>query len=536
MGSMRILLVNPGHQTSLSSMTSTTDITGCPGYMPNIALPTLAALAPDDVELTIFDENIEPLDPYLHQHWDLVGITGYITQRERIFALASEFRQRGRLVAIGGPYASLSAATVRPHADVLFIGEAEQTWPEFLSDLRAGSWRSEYRTLETVDLNSSPLPAIATLKDGAYLAGVVQSSRGCPFECEFCDVIVYLSRKQRYKTPARVVEELEQFYQAGYRSVFLADDNFTAYRKQATATLVAIDDWNRGKRERVQLATQLSIDAARDPELLDLAARAGIKQVFIGIETPSHEALREAKKRQNVRADLVADIRMFQARGISVQAGIIVGFDADTRDSFAAQFEFLQRAGIPSVLVNMLSAPEGTPLERRMRSENRLTGAPPDAGHMGTNIVPKHMTAEELRRGAIWLLNKLFSPENFLRRVAVLAEHSPPAAFSLGWAPARYAALWKNIRQAYHDLGPEFRRVPVEAVKLCHGKEATMLGTALIFHIHNVRVLRKQGMWNPALAQRSAPDFDSVASAEAPVACGAPALGGSAARASAGIR
>jgi radical SAM superfamily enzyme YgiQ (UPF0313 family) len=508
---MRVLLVSPGQKPSLYSFDETADITGCAAYMPNIALPTLAALAPGDVDVTIVDERVEDIEPYLSERWDVVGITGYFTHRDRMLKLAEVFRQHGNLVAIGGPYATLSSGTVRPHADILFIGEAERTWPQFLSDLRAGSWKSEYREGNTVDLDESPLPAVGKLKSGAYTTGVVQTSRGCPFECEFCDVIVYLGRRQRFKRPERVVAEIEQLYQLGYREVFLADDNLTAHRKHAKSILEAIRQWNRGKPERATFGTQLSIDAARDPVLLDLAAEAGIRQAFIGIETPNHEALRQARKPQNLRPDLIADIHAFHRRGICIEAGIITGFDVDTKDSFRVLLEFLQQAGTPAVLVNMLMALEGTPLERRLRAEDRLRTLDQEDGYTGTSIIPKQMTVQELQYGTQWLLNKLYTPDAVLQRVAVLAKHSPEASAAVAWNPRRFALVWKNLLRAYADLGAEFRPVPREVVKLFHGKGGHIPVLSLIIHVHNVRILRKQGLWEARLAELEAPDFESLA-------------------------
>jgi radical SAM superfamily enzyme YgiQ (UPF0313 family) len=339
---------------------------------------------------------------------------------------------------------------------------------------------------------------------------VLQTSRGCPFECEFCDVIVYLGRNQRYKSPGQVVAEAERLRAAGYHNVLLADDNFTAYRRKSKAILDALAHWNDGLSEPLAFGTQLSIDAARDPELLDACARAGLKQAFIGIETSSHEALRDVKKRQNVRADLVSEIREFQKRSIAVQAGLITGFDTDTKDSFRRQFEFMQRAGVPAVLVNMLMAPEGTPLEKRMRAENRLLRTREEDGCTATNVIPKKMTLEELHEGTRWLLNRLYSPDAFLERVAVLAEHTPPQA-SPRPAQPRDAEVWKNLLRAYAELGDDFRRVPREAVKSFRHKDTTPLGAAMIFLVHNVRVLRRQGLWDPALARLSEPPFASSA-------------------------
>jgi len=503
---MNILLVNPQQSMSLFTFSEVEDITGCPAYMPNIALPTLAALAPAGVNVTVVDEAVDTID--YSRRWDLVGLTGYITQREDMFRIADEFRSRGQLVAIGGPYATLSPSTVAPHADVLFIGEAEPTWPQFIVDFRAGHWKREYRAPQVVDLRSSPVPDITKLNNNAYLMGVVQTSRGCPFECEFCDVIVYLGRKQRHKTPDRVVQELEQMYDAGYRNVFLSDDNFTANRNKAAQIMEAIRLWNRSKRERVRFATQLSIDVARehDVPLLDLCVDAGLKQAFVGIETPDTTALREVKKRQNLRSNLVGDIHSLQRRGIMVQAGMICGFDADTIDSFGVQYDFLQQAGTPMVSVTMLNAPEGTPLEGRLREEHRLTLEHMRDAYFATNIIPKNMTGEQLRRGTQWLLNRLYRPDAFLERVAVMADNLPSAC-SLATVSPRAAVIWQRIMRSYEQLGPDFRRVPKESVKLCRGRDTTGLGTALIFYKSVVQVLRKRGLWDAELARLEVPDL-----------------------------
>jgi len=504
---MRILLVNPAMRASFWTYSEVQDITGCPGYMPNIALPTLAALTPNDVEITIVDETVQPID--YDQPWDLVGITGYITQKRRMFNIADEFRRRGQLVAIGGPYASLSPATVRPHADILFIGEAEKTWPEFLADFRTGNWKNEYRTSEPVDIQSSPLPDVSKLKPGTYAMGVIQTSRGCPFECEFCDVIVYLGRKQRHKTPEQVVQELEQLHQAGYRHVFLADDNFTVNRRKAADLMTAVAAWNRRQAEPISFSTQLSIDVARDQDnaLLDLCAEAGLQQAFIGIETPNQDALREVKKRQNLRSNLVADVHKVQSRGIMVAAGMVCGFDADTTDSFRAQYEFAQQAGVPIVAVSLLNAPEGTPLEKRLFSEHRLKPIlTVDDGFFDTNIIPKRMTNQQLLDGTHWLVNKLYAPEAFLERIRVLAGNLPSST-PRRHAPRQAVLRVEGILKSYERMGPAFQNLPREAVKFFRKKDSSGLGGALMFYKNIMCVLQKWGVWNPALAQREEPDF-----------------------------
>jgi radical SAM superfamily enzyme YgiQ (UPF0313 family) len=415
----------------------------------------------------------------------------------------------------GVPYATLSSSTVRRHADILFVGEAEKTWPEFLNDLRSQSWKDEYRANEAVDIGASLIPDAAKLKNDAYWMGVVQTSRGCPFECEFCDVIIYLGRKQRHKTPERVVLEIERMYQAGYRAIFLSDDNFTANKKKSHEIVRAIADWNRTKPERTSFSTQLSVDIVRDPELLRACSDAGLTQAFIGLETPNQDALREVKKRQNVRSDLISDVHAIQNQGVMVQAGMISGFDADTLDSFRNQYDFLQRAGIPMASITMLNAPEGTPLEKRLILEKRLVERPMDDFFLSTNIVPRQMTRGQLLYGTQWLLNKLFSPDAFLERVAVLSQNLPPAKRFEGPAP-RASVLWRNMIYSFEHLGSEFSRAPREALKLFRGKDTHALGTALIFYKSVVSMLRKEGMWDQTLATLEEPDFLSLPASENP--------------------
>ena len=508
----RILLINPLPSLSLYSWPDVADITGRPTYIMNIALPTLAALAPPGVEITVVDEAVEPVN--FDGQWDLVGITGYLTQMRRMCEIADAFRRRGQLVAIGGPYASLSPEVVRPHADILFRGEAEHTWPAFLEDFLNGHWQTEYVSHEMVDLQSSPVPDIGTLRTAAYELGVVQTSRGCPFECEFCDVIVYLGRRQRHKTPARVVDELEQLYQAGYRSVFLSDDNFTANRRRAADIMSAVGDWNRSKPQPVALYTQLSIDVTRDRDLplLDLCADAGLKQAFVGIETPNPDALREVHKRQNLRVDLVEDVHRIQRRGIMVQAGMITGFDSDTLDSFAAQYEFLQAAGIPMVLLAMLNALDGTPLQRRLAEEGRLKRLLLSDAALDTNIIPRQMTSQQLLKGTVWLLNRLYQPRAFLERLSVFANLLPRTSATSPRDETRTdQAFWARVATSYAALGPDLRDVPLDGARLFRGRDTHGLRTALVFYRSAVGVLRRWGVWDPQLGSLPAPDFRHVA-------------------------
>jgi radical SAM superfamily enzyme YgiQ (UPF0313 family) len=311
-----------------------------------------------------------------------------------------------------------------------------------------------------------------------------------------------------------VVEELEQLYQAGYRSIFLSDDNFTANRNRAWEIMSAIGDWNRSKPRPVALYTQLSIDVTRDRDLplLDVCAEAGLKQAFVGIETPSADALREVHKRQNLRADLVDDVHRIQRRGIMVQAGMITGFDSDTLGSFVASYDFLQAAGIPMVLVAMLNALDGTPLRRRLADEGRLKQLLLSDAALDTNIVPLQMTSQQLLKGTVWLLNRLYRPRAFLERLAVFADQVPKIAGAEAQREFRADEdFWRRLARSYSALGPDLREVPVEAARFFRGRDPHGLRTALVFYRSALGVLQRWGVWDPRLGDSSAPDFRSAA-------------------------
>jgi radical SAM superfamily enzyme YgiQ (UPF0313 family) len=503
---VRVYLVNPGLYASFWSLSEAADIVGKPGYIPNLAPPTLAALTRADVEVVICDETVEPVD--LDMPCDVVGITGYVSQSRRMVELARMFRERGRLVAMGGPFATLSPERCRPHCDVLFTGEAELTWPVFLEDLRAGRHRDRYDQAEKIDFALSPPPRMDLLRNDRYAIGVIQTSRGCPFECEFCDVIVYLGRRIRHKAVAQILAEADSLYGYGYRSIFLSDDNFTVNRKKATEILAALRDWNRERAEPVIFSTQLSIDIVRDPDVVALCAAAGLNVAFVGIETPNKSALEEAKKRQNVGRDLQASIRELQARGVCVQAGMIVGFDHDTTDVFREQFEFLQAANVPICSPGMLNAPAGTPLERRLRADGRLVDRPDFDHYSQTNIVPKQMSVDELRHGTRWLLNRLYHPVHFTERVLGLFDIWPESGpVHLGLGVDEGAEFYTRLLRAFASMGPEFRRIPLRVLRPWKRKPSGLnaVFSALVTYRHIVSVMRKLEMWDPELGAAASP-------------------------------
>jgi hypothetical protein len=307
---------------------------------------------------------------------------------------------------------------------VLVRGEIEDIAPQLFADLRSGSWQTEYIGTK-VDLRISPLPRWDLYPNDRAVMGTIQTSRGCPFECEFCDVIEYVGRKQRHKPVDLVLRELDALYRFGYRTVFLADDNFTVYRARAKELLAAIQEWNARQTDgRVRFTTQISIDAASDTEMLEMCADAGLTHVFIGIETPNEVSLREAKKRQNLKRNLLDEIQRIVNYGISVDCGMIVGFDNDEVDIFRRQYEFAMATAVPIFSLGALVAPAATPLHARLAKAGRLVedGAEIAATPWSTNVIPNKMTREELFEGIRWLCNSIYHPAAFEQRMSKLVD------------------------------------------------------------------------------------------------------------------
>lgn len=393
-----------------------------------LGLATIAGLTPDKFNVTIWDELVHGLiddNTVFTKNYDLVGITGYKSHLPRCRQLAKIFRKRSILVSIGGPGVSGKPEDYCNDFDILFIGEAERTWPQFLREWQDNHYKSEYRQIEKIDLSVSPRPnweSIA-LDIPKYSMGSVQTTRGCPFDCEFCDVIYLFGRRPRHKPIENVLEEVKVLELLGVRSIFFSDDEFLGDRQYAKDLLKALVTLNRSFSQQLTFSTQLTMNVSRDEEILELLAEANFYLLFIGIETPNQESLKEANKLQNIRGDLVVEIHKILSYGLAVRAGIIVGFDHDTTDIFDMQYEFIQKAFLPSVGINMLKAPSGTRLWTRLRQEGRVVSIPALVkGKLGhprsyTNIIPKLMTRLELMQGYRKLLTEVYSWESFIKRI-----------------------------------------------------------------------------------------------------------------------
>jgi radical SAM superfamily enzyme YgiQ (UPF0313 family) len=419
---MHILIINPATEIPGYHSGEAFAAAGLPARTPvaDLAITTVAAFVPPDWDIRLVDEMIQPLDIDEAAGWcDIVAITGKVTQRNRMIELATLFRARGRTVMIGGSYASLSTEDVRPHADVLVTGEIEDIAAGLFADLATGTARPHYQGGRP-DLRSSPVPRWDLYHNGGAVMGALQTSRGCPFQCDFCDVIAYLGRKQRHKDKAQVWAELDMLYRHGYRSIFLADDNFTVYRQHAHAMLDTLRQWQakRPPQEQMRFMTQASLDLARDADLLKACVSAGLDMTFIGIETVNEESLRGASKRQNLYQDTNIALKTILNSGIAVQGGMVVGFDADRPDIFGTLFDFIQSSPVPLFSMGALVAPSGTPLYERLKAEGRLIGDDgQSAGSFTTNILPLHMSRQALMDGVRDLAQQAYAPLAFEKRM-----------------------------------------------------------------------------------------------------------------------
>ncbi len=411
---MRIYLVSPRNPPSFWTYDHVLPALGKRCIFPNLSMPTVAGLTPREHEIVLCDENVEEVD--LDIDADIVGITGYIVHRDRMLELIDAFRARGRFVVVGGPYASLCPEELRGRCDVLFVYEAEETWPEFLRDYEAGAWRAEYRPEEKPDLTTAPMPRFDLLKVDRYHALTIQFARGCPFSCEFCDIIVVYGRRPRAKSVAQVMAEIEECHRLGATQVFLVDDNFIGNKKLAKELLRAIAEWGRARGYPLHFNTEVSLNVAQDDELLALLRAAHFTTVFIGIESPRPASLVETRKTQNLRGDLVSNVRKVQSYGIQVQAGMIVGFDHDDATIFDEQLRFIQDARIPVSMTGMLQAMPKTPLHARVAAEGRLVGETTGDQFVFSNILPRSMTRLELYRGYRELVTRLYDFRLFRHR------------------------------------------------------------------------------------------------------------------------
>src|SRR5215472_14709854 len=417
-----IVLINPRFEISYWGLEHAVPFLGAKATMPVANLPLLAALTPPGHNLTLVDENVEPIDFARCARADIVGLTGMNVQRRRMHEILRELKCRGIFTVVGGPWVTVQEDDIAGLADVVFIGEAEETWPRFLAEWSEGRHQARYEQTERTDMATVPAPRLDLLRMKDYAFASVQFSRGCPFECEFCDIIVTFGRRPRIKTSAQVLAELDALVAARQRFAFIVDDNLIGNKRAIKTLLREVIGWQEAHGYPLMFATEASIDLAEDAELMALMTAANISSVFVGIETTNEAALRETKKIQNLRArggTMLDKVHRIQEAGMEVWCGVIVGFDNDDTSIFAAQSRFVREARIVSAMVNMLVAIPRTPLYKRLASEGRLSPLQEEehTGGFGTNVKPLRISRETLYAGYTELMRDLYAADAYFARL-----------------------------------------------------------------------------------------------------------------------
>lgn len=459
--SKKILLVYPEIPTTYWSFSYALPFIGKKALLPPLGLITVASLLPEDYEVSLIDLNVGQLQRRDIEEAELVFISAMIVQKKSFEQIVRMCNECGRPVVAGGPYPISSYEDIEG-VDFFVLDEAELTLPKFLSDLEAGSPKKLYRDHDKPDITRTPPPRFDLIDIEAYDSMPLQYSRGCPYNCEFCDIIEMFGRIQRTKTPSQFIREMAAVYSTGFRGqLFIVDDNFISNRRKVKALLKEIIAWQREHNSPFSLSTEASIDLAQDDELLDLMVEAGFTMAFIGIETPDEKTLAFTRKGQNLKSGLMESILKIQKRGIEVTGGFILGFDTDPPDIFDRQIDFIQRAGIPIAMIGLLNALPNTRLYRRLKEEGRLLKASTGNNtHDLTLDFKPLMPAETLIRGYKRVIATLYSPKKYFERCSTLISRLPvktKSVRSLSWIEIK--ALFLSIaKQAFSSYGIHYLR------------------------------------------------------------------------------
>jgi radical SAM superfamily enzyme YgiQ (UPF0313 family) len=413
---MKALLVYPEFPDTYWSFRHALAFEGKRSAFPPLGLLTVSAMLPAAWERRLVDMNIQPLKVADVKWADVVFCSAMLVQKESLRRVIALCKKEGRRVVVGGPYVTTSAEDFS-QADHIFLGEAETTLPEFVRDVERGEAKRIYQAAERPALTATPVPDFHLANLRRYSAMSLQFSRGCPFQCEFCDIIEIYGRVPRTKSNEQMLAELDALLQIGWRGmVFIVDDNFIGNKRNVKRLLPALADWSERHGNPFSFITEASVNLAEDEELLEGMRRAGFRRVFLGIETPVEASLKEAQKGQNIRGDLLDSVRKIQSYGMEVMAGFIVGFDNDPEDIFERQIEFIRESAIPLAMVGLLTALPDTQLWRRLEREGRLLSESTGNNTDGSlNFIPR-MDTERLIAGYKTILRTIYSPGEYYRR------------------------------------------------------------------------------------------------------------------------
>ena len=426
--------------------------------LPPLGLITVAALCPKEWMIRLIDRSFEDLLDADMLWADLVMVSAMHVQKDDVREILGRARALGKRTLIGGPYASSQPELLLSLADHVVVGEPDEVFQQIATDLESGAARRLYTIHEKPTIHTTPVPRFDLLKMERYASMSIQFSRGCPFQCEFCDIITLYGRKPRTKTPSQTLLELDALLDLGWRKpVFIVDDNFIGNHKLALELAQELERWQKAHDYPFVFYTEASIDLAQRPALLEAMVKANFFFIFIGIESPSQESLREAKKFQNLRQDPLDCIRFIQTRGLWVTGGFILGFDSDTEDIFERQVEFIQLAAIPWAMAGFLQAPPTTPLYDRMLKEGRLIENSAETSNFEPpnfrTVLPLPLLLEGVRK----TLLSIYSPSSFYDRAFrsllhwEIGEYQRPPRYSVSYKlGVMLRSLWhQGIRSSY---------------------------------------------------------------------------------------
>src|SRR4030042_1335541 len=444
---MKILLVHPENPDTYWSFKHALKFVSKKAVNPPLGLITVASLLPANWEKKLIDMNVSPLYENDIKQADYVFISAMSVQLQSVNEIIKRCKSAGKKIVAGGP---LFTEEFDKFIDIdhLVLNEAEITLPVFIKDLMNGGAKHIYKTSDFADIHSSPVPDYSLIKNKKYNSLNLQFTRGCPFNCEFCDITALYGHKVRTKSTEQILSELDNLYNTGWRNnVFFVDDNFIGNKAKLKESLLpAMIEWMRGHNYPFTFMTEASINLADDPVLLDLMVQAGFDQVFIGIETTEEASLIECNKVQNHKRDLMQSVKIIQSTGIEVTAGFIVGFDNDSPSVFQQMIEFIQHSGIITAMVGLLNAPRKTKLYERLEKEGRIindwTG---DNTNFSMNFIPK-MNKQILMKGYQNILHGIYSSRPYYERITSFLKTLNPSARCKGKMSFRgLKAFFKSI-------------------------------------------------------------------------------------------
>jgi radical SAM superfamily enzyme YgiQ (UPF0313 family) len=442
---MNVLLVYPHNPDSFWSFKYVLPFVSKRSTFPPLGLLTIAAMLPADWHLKLIDLNVERLKDADLRWANYVFVSAMIVHKDSVRDIVSRCQALNKAVIGGGPLFTTGHEEF-PEVQHFVLGEAEDLMRQLVSDMLSGTIRRIYKADERPDVTHTPVPRWDLVNFKHYVTMAVQFSRGCPFNCEFCDIIVVNGRVPRTKGPGQLVAELEALRVRGWQDmVFIVDDNFIGDRKRTKELLRELIAWRERTRPGMGFLTEASVNLADDTELCELMVRAGFKKVFVGIETPSPESLQECHKLQNAGRDLVESVKVLQRAGLEVMGGFIVGFDNDQQDIFKRQFDFIQRSGVVTAMVGLLQALPQTRLYHRLEKEGRLETAATGNNTEATLNFRTRLNREFLQSSYRELMNKLYEPKVYYQRIRTFLESHRPRGPRVHLAPSDVGALIKSF-------------------------------------------------------------------------------------------